>query len=422
MSSDYLTHLNSAVAEFQKTVYLEGLTRYPYPMEAPVYTMIPHNESYVTTSPKWKLDSGTYDGISFGSQIRQDSGIIEGDEASLDMKQMSQILEFNRLSTLIMKNPRASAIDLVKKSFEKANLERAKTLESLIVSSDTTGAAGTIDTEGVVDKTGGSYTLTISDATWAYGKWRRRGMFNVGTSLDIFDVTNIDDINHKVTVLRRSGGSKVPVAGDILYRHGAKDNYPNGLKEIIEGSGSLHGISRRHGWESLKLDWSNKALSEQRLLELFSKIYARSQEYPDMLLLPPSQMLRLSQMVRDNSIRIMDATVERKEASGKDKSYEVPNVTHLMLNGKAVKLVEHPDMPMGSGYFINTKHLELVSVGPGDFVPTSEGGSNLTHMGLINGTDRFKALWIYYYALRCDMPGAHGGFVNAISATSEDLF
>ena len=421
MSSDFLTHLNSAVAEFKKTVYLDELAAYPYPMQAPVYSMIPHNQSYVSDTVKWKLDLGTLDGISFES-ISLDSPVLEGDEASVSMKKMYQTIEFDRFSMAIMKNPRASAIDLAKKAIAKASLERAKVLESIIVGSDSTGAIGTIDTAGVVDNGGGSYTCTISAATWAYGQFRRRLMLNVGTSLDIFEITDIDDNNRKITILRRSGGTKVPAAADVLYRQRGKNNYPIGLKEIIEGTGDLHGVPRKHGWQSLKLDWTNEAISEQKLLELFLKVHARSQEYPDMLLLSPAQMVRFQALVRDSSISTREALVKRTGSSGEDNSFVIPNVNYLNLGGQSVKLLMHPDLPQGSGYFVNTNHLELVSVGPGEFVSPVSGDNNMLHMGNITGKDAYRMLWAYYYAIRTDMPGSHGGFTSAVSTLKDVSF
>jgi|SRR6478609_4767810 len=422
MSSDYLTALNSAVAEFKKIEYLDTMSQYPYLFQAPLYTMLPHNSSYHNDTYRWKADMGTLDGISFDT-ISLDSPVLEGDEASISMKKMYQTIEFDRFSMMTMKNPKASAIDLAQKAIEKASLERAQTLDLQIVASDTTGAIGTIDTGGVLDNGSGSYTLTISAATWAYGQFRRRLMLNVGTSSDIFEVTDIDDINHKVTLLRRSGGSKVPVVGDILYRQRGRGNYPTGLKEIIEGSGSLYGIPRKHGWQSLKVDWTNQALSEQKLLELFLKVYARAQEYPDILVLSPSQMIRLEAIVRTNSIAIRDALVKRTDSEGKELTYPVPNVSYLNLGGQSVKLLMHPGLASGSGYFINSKHLELVSCGPGEFVnPISGSDGTLQYMGNTTGKDAYRTIWAYYYNLRCDRPEAHGGFVNAITTTKENLF
>lgn len=422
MSTDFLTYLNSSVNNFRKTVYLDELAAYPYMMQAPVFSLIPHNQNYITDITKWKIDMGTADGISMSS-ISLNSPVIEGAEAQVQMYKMFQTLEFDRFSMKIMTDPKASAIDLAKKAIEKASLERAMVLENIIVASDGTGSIGVIATSGVVDNGSGSYTCTLTSASWAWGNWRRRIMVVVGTSSDIFDVEDVDDINHKVTIVRRSGGSKIPLDADNLYRQNALNNYPLGLRGIIEGTSTLFGVTRQHGWQSLKVDFTNIALTEQRLLELYLKIYQRSGEYPDMLLLPPQQYLRIQQLVRDNSIRTGDAYVKRTASDGRDISFNIPDVTYLLLGGQEVKLVSHAHMASGSGYFFNTDHLELCSVGSGDFVsPLGSGTDYMQYMGNITGNDRYRMLWAYYFAVRTDRPEAHGGFTGAISTTADSLF
>jgi hypothetical protein len=423
MSSDYLTHVNSALAEFRKTEYLDTLATYPYPDQAPLYSMIPHKQDYHNNSYKWKTKMSTLDGVAFES-ISLDSPVYEGDEASVDFKKMYQTIEFERMSTMIMKDKRSSAINLVQEALKAAANERALTIESMLVGSDSTGEIGTIDTSGVVDNGSGSYTCTVSAATWAYGQFRRRLMLNVGTSSDVFEITEIDDVNHKVTILRRTGGTKVPTDGDKLYRQRGRNNYPGAsLKEIIEGSSALHGITRKHGWQSLKVDWSNEAISEQKLLELFLKTYARALEYPDMLLLSPAQMIRLQRVLRDSSVSTRSAYASRTTSEGKSLSYEIPNVTYLNLGGKEVKLLSHHCLANGTGYFVNTKHLELMSIGPGDFVSPILGlDGTMEYMGNKTGADRYRTLWAYYYAFRTTRPEAHSGFTGAITTQAEGLF
>jgi hypothetical protein len=419
-STDFLTYLNSSVSAFRKTVYLDELAAYPYMMQAPVFSLIPHNQNYISDITKWKIDMGTADGISMSS-ISLNSPVIEAAEAQVQMYKMFQTLEFDRFSMKIMQDPKASAIDLAKKAIEKASLERAMTLEGIIVGSDGTGSIGVIS--AVTDNGSGSYTCTLTTASWAWGNWRRRLMVVVGATTDIFDVEDVDDVNHTVTIVRRSGGTKVPVAPDNIYRQNASSNYPGGLKYIIEGTSTLYGVTRQHGWQSLKVDWTNISITEQRLLELYMKIYQRSGEYPDMLLLSPNQYLRVQQLVRDRSIFTADAFVKRTGSDGKDLSYNVPDVCYINLGGHPVKLVSHAHMAPGSGYFFNTEHLELCSVGSGDFVsPLGNSTDYMQYMGNITGNDRYRMLWAYYFAIRTDRPESHGGFIKATSTTADSLF
>lgn len=409
----FLTHANSYLTDNVKRVYLEELSMMT-DADAPLTSLLKQDQSYIAETVRWKVHTSPVDGISHASI--GDAGDTEVREASITMKHMFQRMTFDRFSMKVSRDPKAAAIDLLKDGMERAAKNRLRVLENIIVSGDSSaGDIGTIDTGGVTDNGGGSYTLTISAATWASGQFKLRDQLNVDTSSDVFRITAIDLDNRQITVLRDAGGSKVPTAAELLYRQKGKGNEATGLKEIIEGTGSLFGLARAHEWESTKIAMSSAAATEETFIELMMKIFQRSGEYPDLLILSPTQHIRLMRLIKDNQVRNAEAFAERKLANGDRRVFKIPSLTHLNLAGREIKVIAHPSLPAGSAYMVNTKHLELVSVGPGEFMPADNGGV-IEYMGRSAQKDQFEALWVYDYAIRCDNPKYHGGFTGAATS------
>lgn len=426
MSTDFLTIGNSLLAEYEKIKYLDKLSVSPWPDEAPLFSVIPKNQNENSRSPRWKLARGTLDGIGFRSTtgaINLKSGTDEGDEATVDMKAMDQYIKINRFTDEIMKGGSSSAIHLMNRELDNAAKERALAIEHMILRGQTTGAYASVHaSSSITDNGGGSYTVPIALADQAYGLWRPRMMLQFASSTDVFDLTDVDDsaTAPTITIQRRTGGSHVPANSESIYRVGAKDNYPVGLKEIIEGTGNLFGIPRKFGWQSLKSDWTNVSISEQALLELFMKTFQRCGEYPDTLILSTIQFVKLQEVLRAGMIHNRSVMVTSTLKGGAVEKIEIPNVKHLSIGNKDVKLLVHPMMPAGAGYFANVKHLELRSVGPGQFIG-SAGKNKMTHLGVHTGEDSYAMLWSYYFCLVCYKPEAFSGFVNAPTDTALDL-
>lgn len=414
----FLTHANSFLTDNVKRVYLEEMSMMT-DCDAPLVSLIRQDQNYIAETTRWKVDMGAIDGVSHASI--GDAGDAEVREASVTMKHMFQRITFDRFSMKVTESPKAAAINLLKDGMEKAAKRRLRVLENIIVAGDTTGEIGTIDTGGVTDNGGGSYDLVISAATWAYGQFKLRDMLNISTSADVFRITEIDEDNRTITVARDAGGSHVPVAAEKLYRQRSKDNEPTGLKEIIEGTGSLFGLTRGHEWRSTIIDMSSSAATEETYVELLMKIFQRAGEYPDLLICSPTQHIRLMRLIKDNHIRHADAYAERVMRGGEVRKFVVPSLTHLEVAGRTLKLVAHPGLAAGTAYMVNTKHLEIVSCGPGEFMPAENGGV-IEYMGRSAQKDQFEALWVYDYAIRCDNPKFHGGFKNANTALEHLTF
>ena len=117
-------------------------------------------------------------------------------------------------------------------------------------------------------------------------------------------------------------------------------------------------------------------------------------------------------MFKDGHIRQADAFTTRKTASGDTRTFRIPNASHIDVAGRLLKIIPHAALPAGSIYMVNTRHLEVVSVGPGEFMPAANGGV-IEYMGRSAQKDQFEALWVYDYAVRCDNPKYHGGATNA---------
>lgn len=415
MSTDnYFNLLNTYLAGAEKVLYLDEVA-FAVDKRRPLWAMIPKRTTVDHRNYTWAVRlGGGLRNISHGNIA--DHTALEIVQASVDMKHMYHHLTFDRFTLKASVSSKSSFLNFFSDALAQANIARMSELERIIISGNLAGDLGTIDTAGVTDLTGGKYRLAISAATWASGNWDILQVVNVGVSTDAFDVVAISLDNKTIDVLRRTGGSKVPVAAEKLYLQKSKDNEPLGLRQMIEDSGSLFGVTRQFGWESTLVDRTSKPMTEEMLIEIMDRIRLRCDEYPDLLVVSDAGKQALHRLAKANSIRLSESDV-RTDNIGMNGAYTsvLPGVPEIMLGNQKVKIVVSPHMPAGSGYFVNTspKAIEIISNGPGEFIPadSGSGGGILRHVGTITGRDDFEALFAYDYCIK-GHPSYHGGWKN----------
>lgn len=130
---------------------------------------------------------------------------------------------------------------------------------------DQTGALGTIDSGGVSGS--GPYDCTISSATWKRANFEVGILVNVGTNSTLFKVTAVTP-STRVVELTVATGTYTPVAADIIYMQGSKDNDLIGIKKVGDATSStLYGVTVQDRWQAVQKDAGSAAISTELLDE-----------------------------------------------------------------------------------------------------------------------------------------------------------
>lgn len=166
---------------------------------------------------------------------------------------------------------------------------------SRILFGDGTGALGTID--AVVDNGGGSYTLTITAASWLEANWEEQDYVNIETgNTDRFEVISVDPTNTAIDVLRITG-SQVPVATDEIFMQGSENNDPQGFKGIFDFSvaatGSLYSVPYSRRWSATVQDKAAAGITLDFLNEIMLEVERKSGKVPNMIVCSYTQYRKI---------------------------------------------------------------------------------------------------------------------------------
>lgn len=392
---------NAAVTPLFRDHY-HPLMMHKFPQSSPVLGMV--RKSFDATGEKQvhHIPTSTIGGFKAGGI--GDAGDAEFLKTSYDTITVTQI---GRVDAKTIEQSRDLAGAAAKATAQTVMLmkrEISRNKERMLVDGDTTGALGTIDTGGVTDNGGGSYTLTISSATWIRNNFHRRILLNVDTSTDRFVCTAVDAPNKQLTILRQTG-SKVPSAGEILYMHESKDNEYEGLKGALTAtSGTLYGVTvSPDAWESTHFNASSAAVSSDMLVQVAYNILEECGEMPNVLLASQTQIKKIIALGEANKTLSYDSV-----SSGQD--FVLGNVPHLMVEGRRIPIIYSQFMSASTLYFLNSKHMELKHLTKGGFVPGFSGGF-LTYEGQLLKNDVFTILWKEYSTPFID-PRFHGDISN----------
>ena len=170
---------------------------------------------------------------------------------------------------------------------------------SIILHGDGTGALGTIDSGGVSGSN--PYTLTITAGTWIAANWSKRDFVNIETgNTDLFEITAVDKANRQVTVQRASGGTQVPVAGDVVFMQGSENNVPQGLRGVLTAtSGTKYGVSIADPYISQQIDASSATITPDLINQLVLNVEEESGQVPNLALCSYTQFRKLLNQLED---------------------------------------------------------------------------------------------------------------------------
>lgn len=138
------------------------------------------------------------------------------------------------------------------------------------------GILGTLNGAAPVDNGDGTWSMTISAATWFYPNWEAGYVVNLGSDGTPFEVTRVARSTRVITFKRRDGYSYDPTTASTtanVYMQNSKDIELIGLREIYTtrdngGSNTLYGVPVQPRWESRELDAASAPLIPDMITEM----------------------------------------------------------------------------------------------------------------------------------------------------------
>lgn len=138
------------------------------------------------------------------------------------------------------------------------------------------GIIGVIDGNAPINNGDGTWTFTVSTATYFYPNWETGYVINFGSDGTPFEITRVVKSTGVITVTRRPGFSFDPAVDasttDNLYMQNSKDKELIGLKEIADatdnGSTTLYGLLVQPRYEARRYNASSKPLIPDMLTEM----------------------------------------------------------------------------------------------------------------------------------------------------------
>lgn len=225
------------------------------------------------------VPTGFAGGVGSGTLPKANKSTVE--DALLTAKKVYARCLIDRESMKAAENDEGAFVRATKWPVQKA-VESYMRNASRILFGDGTGALGTITS---VSGTG-PFLCTISAATWKEANWEEGDFVNVSTNSALFEVTSVNPAT-KVVTLTAYSGTYTPVATDVIYMQGSKDNDPQGFKGIfdfsIAGSGSLYGVPYSRRWSSYVSDESAAGLTTDMMNKVMLEVERRSGKVPNMI-------------------------------------------------------------------------------------------------------------------------------------------
>jgi hypothetical protein len=190
------------------------------------------------------------------------------------------------------------------------------------------GVLGTMDGNAPVDNGGGSFSFTVSDATWFRPYWEAGMIINFHTDQTGFVVTGTNFSTKTITVSRLGAGSYDPSALDgtqNLYMQNSKDKELIGLSEIASAtSGTLFGVNVGPGWQRQYKDGDNKPLIPDMLVEGIEMYHNETGDDISMLNMNPIQYTQIA--------NLLEGQKEYTQIRSRDERYADIGFKGLLFN------------------------------------------------------------------------------------------
>lgn len=309
--------------------------------------------------------------------------------ASLETKQAYITTEIDRRTVKQSKDP-GSFVEGQKHMVQKT-LEKFQWLRSCnLWSPNGTGSLGTIATSGVVDNGGGSYTLTISDATYQRARFVVRDLVNIGSgSTDLFEIMDHRPADKEIDVTRVSG-STVPAQADVIFLQGSENASVYSIPQVVKATAgsSLYGTTVADGFESFRVNAGGAGISVDLMNEVALGVHENCGKSPDLIATSYTLFRKLLALLEDQKRYFTQG--ETKNRVG-DFSFKA--VQFMSVDGP-VPIVIDRFIQDDEMYFLNTDYItEHAAPDCPGWVDDDTGSIWLRKAG----ADQFEARYASYY-------------------------
>lgn len=265
------------------------------------------------------------------------------------------------------------------------------------------GSLATIDAGGVVDNTGGNYTLTLT-ADVKEANIEERDYINIGTgSNDLFEILSYAPATREV-VVQRITGSAVPADADVLFMQGSENNDPLGFKGIVDaqnfGTDSLYGITVSRRWSSTRTDVGGAGLTTDAMNRVMLDVQRKSGKVPNLIVTSFTQYRKLLNILEDQKQYIVEPRMPELKGKISFKGLE------FMSAAGAIPIFPERFCEDDRMYFINDNYMSAHHR-PG-FGWFDEDGTVLLRDA---GSDSYSARYGGYYE-NYIVPSFQGALVN----------
>jgi len=205
---------------------------------------------------------------------------------------------------------------------------------------------------GVVDNTGGNYTITVSDATWIEHNWEEQEYINFDTGTSQFEIQSVDPDN-KAFTCQRNDGADVPANGNAVYLQKSQGNVPTGYKSVADAtSGSLYSISVQRRWKAFQKAVPNsQTISHEVLNESVLEMERRNRKTPTHMYMSYVQYRKVKNQNEDLKRYTMRPKDQRfKSMMGfngalfESDAGDIPMIPHQLINDDRVNLMNMNQM------------------------------------------------------------------------------
>lgn len=134
------------------------------------------------------------------------------------------------------------------------------------------GILGTLDGTAPVDNGDGTWTFSVSNASWFYPNWEIGHIVNFHTNLDPFEIVYVDKANQDIKVERRDGSfDPTTLTNQNVYMQNSRGKELIGLKQIADatddGVQTLYGLRVQPRYQSRRYNGGSKPLIPDMLVE-----------------------------------------------------------------------------------------------------------------------------------------------------------
>lgn len=267
-----------------------------------------------------------------------------------------------------------------------------------VLFNDGTGALGQFS--GSTGGTAAAPVVTMLDTgTYGYRKayFEKNMLVNVNSLNTVWKITAVNHSTPSVTLERVSGSDDLTVIGagtHTMYAQGSKDTDPYGLKGIIDNS-SHYGVTEEYRYQPLEVPASSAPLEDEMLIELVEKQAEETDEYPDVIVMPPLHYRRyMSQQLEMKRVPDKLTRKPRKNAMLSDAVYARTGYHGIAYAGGQgdIMIIQNKFCENSRVYAVNTRHIWVAHVGK---KPGFQAQDGLKYLRM-NGKDAYSTFLAMY--------------------------